>query len=63
VIWSQGIVPPRRCDLPAYRLGRIIVDRVLGPNPAAASRLPPASDLPEFAEQPVRGGSAVGVPD
>jgi hypothetical protein len=61
VIWAADDTSPRRCDLPAYRLGRVIVDRVLGPNPAA--RLSPASDVPEFAEQAVRGGSAVGVPD
>jgi len=37
---------------------------VLGPNPAAPSRLPPASDVPEFAVEAVKGGgSAVGVPD
>jgi hypothetical protein len=63
VIWAEDDAAARHCGLPAYRLGRVIVDRVLGPNPAAASRLPPASDVPEFAEQPVRGGSAVGVPD
>jgi hypothetical protein len=30
VIWPQGRAAPFRCDLPAHRLGRIIVDRVLG---------------------------------
>ncbi len=63
VIWSQGIVPPRRCDLPAYRLGRIIVDRVLGPDPEEAARMPLPSHAPAFAKKAVRGGAAVGVPD
>jgi len=63
VIWAEDDAAPRRCDLPAYRLGRIIVDRVLGPEAEAASRLPLRSDAPEFAGEAVKGGSAVGVPD
>jgi hypothetical protein len=63
VIWAEDDAPPRRCDLPAHRLGRLIVDRVLGPKADEASRLASPSHAPEFAEQAVKGGSAVGVPD
>jgi len=63
VIWPQGIAPPRRCDLPAYRLGRVIVDRVLGADPAAAARLPILSHVPGFADKAVKSGAAVGMPD
>ena len=63
VIWAADDTPPRRCDLPAYRLGRIIVDRVLGPDPEEAARMPLPSHAPAFAKKAVRGGAAVGVPD
>jgi hypothetical protein len=33
VVWLQGGAQPLRRDLPAHRLGRIIVDQVLGPEP------------------------------
>jgi hypothetical protein len=63
VIWAEDDAAARRCDLPAHRLGRVIVDRVLGPEADAASRLPPSSDLPEFAEETLKGGDRVGMPD
>jgi len=63
VIWPHGAAPPQRCDLPAHRLGRVIVDQVLGPEAGAAPRLPLRSHAPEFAEGAVRSDSAVGVPD
>ena len=37
VIWPQDAAPPLRCDLPAHRLGRIIVDRVLGAAPESVT--------------------------
>jgi len=37
VIWQQGTVSPLRCDLPAHRLGWIIVDRVLDSEPETAA--------------------------
>jgi phosphoglycerol transferase MdoB-like AlkP superfamily enzyme len=51
VIWPQGGAPPFRRDLPAHRLGRIIVDRVLGSEPeaptdAAASKMQRALATP-----------------
>jgi hypothetical protein len=33
VVWRQGGAQPLRRDLLAHRLGRIIVDQVLGPEP------------------------------
>jgi hypothetical protein len=63
VIWAEDDAAARRCDLPAHRLGRVIVDRVLGPEADAASRLPPSSDMPEFAEETLKGGDSVGMPD
>jgi hypothetical protein len=63
VIWPQGTAPPQRCDLPAHRLGRVIVDRVLGPDAEAAARLPPSSLAPKFADAAVKTDAAVGVPD
>ena len=39
VIWPQGAAAPLRCDLPAHRLGRIIVDRVLGAEPESVTNL------------------------
>ena len=35
VIWPQGATPSLRCDLAAHRLGRLIVDRVLGDEPGS----------------------------
>jgi hypothetical protein len=62
VIWAEEDAAARRSDLPAYRLGRVIVDRVLGPEADAAARLPPSSDMPEFAEETPKGGDSVGMP-
>ena len=50
VIWpgEPGMPPPRHCDLPAHRLGAVIVDALLGAEPAAASpqlAAEPALDL------------------
>ena len=62
MIWAEEDAAARRSDLPAYRLGRVIVDRVLGPEADAAARLPPSSDMPEFAEETPKGGDSVGMP-
>ena len=62
-IWAQDDAVARHCDLPAHRLGRVIVDRVLGPEAEAASDLPLRSDAPEFIAEAVKGGPAVAVPD
>jgi hypothetical protein len=63
VIWAANGAVPRRSDLPAYRLGRLIVDRVLGPEAGTAPGLAPSSDMPEFATRAADSRHAVGVPD
>ena len=64
VIWAEeDDGAARRCDLPAHRLGRVIVDRVLGPEPEAPSRPSVSPDAAEFAVEAVKGGPAVAVPD
>jgi Sulfatase len=49
VIWpGEAGTPPRRCDLPAHRLGAVMVDALLGPETAvagAAAAEEPAIDL------------------
>jgi hypothetical protein len=37
VVWRQGGAQPHRSDLPAHRLGRLIVDQVLGAEPESAT--------------------------
>jgi hypothetical protein len=48
VIWTQGSAAPRRYDLQAHELGRLVVDAVLGQTtaqPEHANRTPAAIDL------------------
>jgi phosphoglycerol transferase MdoB-like AlkP superfamily enzyme len=49
VIWpGEAGIPPRRCDLPAYRLGAVIVDALLGTEAAGGiseAAAEPALDL------------------
>jgi len=45
VVWpGETDIAPRRCDLPAHRLGAVIVDALLGPETAAAAALVPSAD-------------------
>jgi hypothetical protein len=63
VIWAADGAAPRRCDLPAHRLGRVIVDRVLGPETGSAPGLAPSSGASDLAAGTAENRYAVGVPD
>jgi phosphoglycerol transferase MdoB-like AlkP superfamily enzyme len=63
LIWAADGAAPRRCDLPAYRLGRLIVDRVLGPETGSAPGLAPSSGASDLAAGTAENRYAVGVPD
>ena len=63
VIWAADDAPARRCDLPAHRLGRVIVDRVLGPETGSAPGQAPSSGASDLAAGTAENRYAVGVPD
>ena len=45
VVWpGETGIAPRLCDLPAHRLGAVIVDALLGPERAAAAALASSGD-------------------